>query len=749
MSKKFLSGINITGTATLNTVANAGLDTDKFLVLDATGNIDYRTGDELKSDIGADRVSRVEHEVKLGESMTLGTPVYVPIAQDSGTNMTVLKASNASESTSSKTMGLIASSGITNDLVQVVTEGLLEGMNTGSASKGDPVWLGVDGALIFGLANKPSAPAHLVFIGIVTRAQTNNGEIFVKVQNGFEMGELHNYAEGSVQDNEVIVYESATSLYKPKSIPTILGYTPVSQARTLTINGTTYDLSADRSWTISANVNAREETEFTTDGTTATYSATYTVGQVDVFYNGSKLASTEFTATNGTSVTLGFTPPSGQIVEVVAWETGGGIGGTGTTNYIPKWTGSGTLGNSIIYDNGTTVSIGTTTSTLKFNVNGDVYASGGFFASNSLSFIGSLNNTSGISVNGTTGNTSFRAGGSDIITATNAGNVGIGTNSPTHLLSLYSSTQVDIKFQNAGATRAYIWANSGELAFNSLTSNPIKFFIDDVERVRITGGETRLGNGSYSPYLKFNSGGSTNYAGVINMDSKSDYLTISGGNSTGYSSGGGITFIGNDRYGTNTAGMVNIFAGNASGNTSYGYIAFETANTERARFNFSGHFLIGQTSASGNANGIYFRPGIESGFIVTNDIALQLSRLGSTGDIQSFYSGSTRVGTISVSGSNTSYNTSSDYRLKEDLKEFSGIDIVSKIKTYDFKWKLDGTRNHGVIAHEVAEVMPYIVMGEKDGKHYQGVDYSKIVPVLVKAIQEQQSQIEELKARLN
>lgn len=325
MSKKFLSGINVTGTATLNTVANAGLDTDKFLVLDAAGNVDYRTGAELRLDIGADVVSKVQHEVKLGESMTIGTPVYVPLAQDSGTNMTVVKASNASEATSSKTMGLIASSGITNDLVQVITEGLLAGLNTNGATKGDPVWLGVNGALIFGLANKPVAPAHLVFIGIVTRANSNNGEIFVKIQNGFEMNELHNYLEGSVQNNEVIVYESATSLYKPKTIPTILGYTPVPDSRTITINGTTYDLSANRSWTVSANQNARTEYEFTTDGTTATYSAVYSVGQVDVFYNGSKLASTEFTATNGTSVTLGFTPPSGQLVEVVAWETGGGV----------------------------------------------------------------------------------------------------------------------------------------------------------------------------------------------------------------------------------------------------------------------------------------------------------------------------------------------------------------------------------------------------------------------------------------
>ena len=65
------------------------------------------------------------------------------------------------------------------------------------------------------------------------------------------------------------------------------------------------------------------------------------------------------------------------------------------------------------------------------------------------------------------------------------GFLGIGTSTPTHLVSLYGATQADIKFQNAGATRAYIWSNSSELAFNSLTSNPIKFFINDVELVRL------------------------------------------------------------------------------------------------------------------------------------------------------------------------------------------------------------------------------------------------------------------------
>lgn len=162
----------------------------------------------------ADWTSQLKHEVKLGEPISKGQAVYVSSAD--GTNMIVIKASNASESTSSKTLGLLESSGATNAKVKVITEGLLSGLNTDDANVGDPVWLGTDGNLIYGLANKPSAPQHLVFIGIVTRKNANNGEIFVKVQNGFELKELHDVAVQTPSNNDVLTYEASTGLWKPK-----------------------------------------------------------------------------------------------------------------------------------------------------------------------------------------------------------------------------------------------------------------------------------------------------------------------------------------------------------------------------------------------------------------------------------------------------------------------------------------------------------------------------------------------------
>jgi hypothetical protein len=100
-------------------------------------------------------------------------------------------------------------------------------------------------------------------------------------------------------------------------------------------------------------------------------------------------------------------------------------------------------------------------------------------------------------------------------------------------------------------------------------------------------------------------------------------------------------------------------------------------------------------------------------------------------------------------GSGVTYNTTSDYRLKTDLKNYNGLDLINKIKTYDFAWKANNSRMYGVMAHELQEILPYAVTGSKDavdanGKMIiQGVDYGRITPVLVKAIQEQEETIHE------
>jgi len=149
----------------------------------------------------------VGHYVKYGVALTTGQAVYVSSAD--GTNMIVSKADYSTEATSSKTIGLVATTGALNFIGRVITEGLLAGLNTLGSNAGDPVWLGDDGNLLFGLANKPVAPNHMVFIGIVTRVNQNNGEIFVKIQNGFEFDELHDVLITNQQTGDILIRDSS------------------------------------------------------------------------------------------------------------------------------------------------------------------------------------------------------------------------------------------------------------------------------------------------------------------------------------------------------------------------------------------------------------------------------------------------------------------------------------------------------------------------------------------------------------
>ena len=129
----------------------------------------------------------------------------------------------------------------------------------------------------------------------------------------------------------------------------------------------------------------------------------------------------------------------------------------------------------------------------------------------------------------------------------------------------------------------------------------------------------------------------------------------------------------------------------------------------------------------------------------SNRMILRLaSSSSSSADLAYFINSNGVVGTIRTNGSSTLFSTSSDYRLKEDLKDFNGLQMVSDISVYDYKWKTDETRSFGVMAHELQEVLPDAVSGEKDAEEMQGVDYSKIVPLLIKSIQELTAKVQAL-----
>jgi hypothetical protein len=184
---------------------------------------------------------------------------------------------------------------------------------------------------------------------------------------------------------------------------------------------------------------------------------------------------------------------------------------------------------------------------------------------------------------------------------------------------------------------------------------------------------------------------------------------------------------------------------------AYGSIAYYGCNTATngIRINSVGDLLVGKTGGW-TENGFQTEAGATTVGITNNSTAnnIFLRKNGVSGNVIAFYYDGTGVGSIAITSSTTGYYTSSDYRLKQDLKSFNGLDLVSKIKVYDYEWKSDETRSYGVIAHELQEVIPQAVTGDKDAEKMQSVDYSKLVPILVASIQELKAEIELLKSKL-
>lgn len=165
-------------------------------------------------------------------TITKGQPVYA--FGGTGDRLTVKLANNSSDATSAQTIGLVWSASIAaNQRGIVIIQGQLDGLSlfpTATWADGDAVYLGATAGTL--TKTKPSAPNHLVYLGFVTTASNGSaGRMYVRVQNGYELQELHNVALSSPpNNNDGLFYETATSLWKNKSIPTVLGYTPENVA---------------------------------------------------------------------------------------------------------------------------------------------------------------------------------------------------------------------------------------------------------------------------------------------------------------------------------------------------------------------------------------------------------------------------------------------------------------------------------------------------------------------------------------
>jgi hypothetical protein len=183
-------------------------------------------------------------------------------------------------------------------------------------------------------------------------------------------------------------------------------------------------------------------------------------------------------------------------------------------------------------------------------------------------------------------------------------------------------------------------------------------------------------------------------------------------------------------------------------------ILFVTNSSERMRIDSSGNVLVGKTASSLSTSGF---EASASGMSASNAGAScgDYNRNTNDGQVINFRRQGTGVGNISVTGSATAFNTSSDYRLKQNIAPMTGaLAKVAALKPVTYKWKVDGSDGQGFIAHELDEVVPGCVTGAKDAvdangnPEYQSIDTSFLVATLTAAIQEQQALITSLTARI-
>jgi hypothetical protein len=182
-----------------------------------------------------------------GATMTKGTVVYINGAN--GNKPTIAKAKADAESTSARTFGLLQSDIPNNSNGYVVVIGDLVGLDTSAIAEGTQLYLSSTTAGEY-TTIKQVAPAHMVYVGKVTRSHPTLGQIEVYVQNGFELDELHDVSITSKVDGQVLQFESATGLWKNKTLATgiTIGSTAISSGtdgRVLFQNGGVVQQSAD------------------------------------------------------------------------------------------------------------------------------------------------------------------------------------------------------------------------------------------------------------------------------------------------------------------------------------------------------------------------------------------------------------------------------------------------------------------------------------------------------------------------
>jgi len=771
-----------------------------------------------------------------GATLTKGTVVYINGGQ--GNLPTVTKAIATGDATSAQTYGIVQTDITNMNNGNVVVIGSLMDLDTQAYAAGTQLYLSSTTAGAW-TSTKQYAPAHLVYVGIVVRSHPTQGVVEVRIQNGFEMDELHNVSAQSPSNNQGLFYNTSTSLWENKSIATALGYTPaddslvVHLAGTETITGaktfTAALVGATATFTnggsgigvgITLSGASGDGLKITHSAGRALNIASSGAGYGIIINNDTGSTSAPFTiqkqgsnvitmsdtgAANFTGqLTLGSTITNGSSTYTLPSATGtlaltsaiptNPVGGTGTTNYLPKFTGASTIGNSLVYDDGTNVGIGTATPAAKIESVATTSGAGGWFMAGQFTAAQypmirlaatTPNKYSGLGNDGD-GSLQFFVNGNNGAVGTTAaiinpsGNLGLGVTP--------SAWNVGKAMQIGSLDGVSIWGYSGSAQFgNNFYWNGGFLYSTSAEATRYAQGSGAhqwftAPSGTAGNAITFTQAMTLTASGRLLIGTPTEATYMLDVNGTGrfvtslrtsdiyVQSGSSGGYVSLRSGGAGAAGYMEIYSNN--GTTRLGYIGYGTTNITYIAENSAIHAFTGAatftstvsasgtisiqrpssgatllslngSSAYGDTSTINFCDGrsyIKSTILVTanGNTDLSFATYNGTSVAQRLYIADSGAATFSSSVTATSFFESSDSRLKtliQDNYQTKGIaSITPKLYTKNGKVEL------GYYAQDFVGVLDSAV--SKGSDDMLSLSYREVLVAKVYALEQRIKELE-------